>query len=369
MMTQVEDHKETNNAIQALRNMMTRQTPIIMIVGSNNSAFPTQIPHRYCVLGHFIVTHIWSEKNAKGKVGFKYRFQKLDLAKRSWWSSAASPDPLPRGSRDYSLQAHREQCTNCQVEAVQVYKEGWMCLNQRCRAFWKLGWKEGRSKTPGALTFNQDFLNERTQPTLRVLAPFKVKPDLPPANKGTDPTYGFSRMCWKGIVCPDCGRCSSRTQWDGWYCGNNQCHFIYKIHQSVLAPAATMDEAYPPSQGHALPTGNCEEGIKTTTQQLGHWQVTTYQLEEAGNTVTHFQANQPLIEMTHGADKIFLEVQEDNCLGLERRLVSEGIGNFSRITIPSSTNIKSVPGGMLSNHFATNFVSLVQASVFDSMLT
>ena len=321
------DHTANDREIRCVIRNMEEQIPLVMIVGSNNADAPAQIPHRYCVLDHFRVTNVWTEKK-DGKIEYKYRFEKVDLATRSWWSPEGAPDPLPLNSRD-SRRAHREDCDDCHNESIQVYKEGWMCLNKDCKAFWKQGWKSGGSKVHRELTYLQEFVQARLTGTARQTPPFAIKPPPAPANAGNEPTYSFSQMCWKGMVCPDCGRCSSRALWDKWECGNDNCKFVYKLNQPILSSRAVMDPRYPLYQGHALPVGERQDNsIEMGVNFIGHWRVTTYTICP-GNTVTHFQSNQPLNELPRGADKIFMEVQKDNCLGLKRHQMSGGIGKSS----------------------------------------
>ncbi|MCJ1232791.1 hypothetical protein MMC14_000745 [Varicellaria rhodocarpa] len=333
VMKQAKDHKEDNATLQSMIKTMKDKIPIVMIVGSHNSASAVQLPHRYCVMDYFQVTDVWTEKVNK-RVCYRYRFEKVNLAKRSWWSPQSDPDPLPSCSRDLSVRAHREACGTCQEVSTQVYQEGWMCLTSTCARFFELNGKQA----PKDLTYNPDFLNQRTAPPLQNPS-FDLKPAPLPANSGSDPTYAFSQLCWKGMVCATCGRCSSRTQWDAWFCGNRECDFKHQINQPILSALAVMDPQYPLYQGHAMPVDTCSDPkIPVTTRFLGHWRVTTFELCP-GNTITHFQANQPLNAMGHGADETFMQLQRDNCLGLERRMMSGGI----------------VAGGMLTNHFATNF--------------
>jgi len=67
---------------------MFRAPSILRIVnddhrsGSKNKVCPSQVPHRYCVVGAFHVTDIWGEKSDSCVI-FKFRMQEVDLERKS----------------------------------------------------------------------------------------------------------------------------------------------------------------------------------------------------------------------------------------------------------------------------------------------
>ncbi|KAJ8106396.1 hypothetical protein OPT61_g9564 [Boeremia exigua] len=82
---------------QNLRNCMNHYNPVVIITGADNPHMPSQPPHQYCVLDYFKPTHIWTEKSGNSKI-VRYRFEKLNARKDSWWRAKGVDDPIPLGS-------------------------------------------------------------------------------------------------------------------------------------------------------------------------------------------------------------------------------------------------------------------------------
>lgn len=273
----------------------------------------------------FLLTAKW-EENSNGRVVTKYRFEKLDLNSKSWWAPTESPILPLHSARITGPLAVRLSCSACFRDSPQVFAQGWMCLNGSCNSFWVMD----DDAPPAELTYNAEFLQERRlAPAEPEDPPFDLVPQLPREDRGNDPTYGFRRMSWKGFVCPKCHRCNSRKRWDAWRCETQGCGFRYMINQPVLSPEAVFPGNYVQYDGHAACIDEWDSSaVKKSSTVYGKWRITTFHLME-GNMVSHFHANRPLTEAKGGADDIFIDLQRDNCMGLQRHERVQGTSKSS----------------------------------------
>lgn len=325
-MKQSADQSITASHIASFINSKERMSPVALIagsffplcdlsttadqwLGSGNEACPVALPHRYCVMGYFQLTDYWAEKS-NSKVCFKYRFEKIDLKSKSWWAPEGSP--LPLLTRTFIVKASILSCAHCHQQYKQVFQQGWICLNENCREFWTLNGKVA----PDDLTYSKEFLEERSPWPQNIKPAFDLKP-APLAQDPNHPTLAISLAAWKGIVCPRCGRCISRTIWEEWQCKTENCGFTHRITQPPISASAVRSDHVVEYDGHALPLDRHDNQVLFRQPAFhGHWRVHTYDLLE-GNTVTHFHANRALNEMPGGAHDMFLAMQTAN-LGLQR---------------------------------------------------
>ncbi|MCJ1470214.1 hypothetical protein MMC07_008859 [Pseudocyphellaria aurata] len=331
IMRQSKDHERSAPNIQAFYNNQLKKFPVGLIVGSSNASCPTKIPHRYCVMGFFQVTHIWAEKS-NGKTCFKFRFEKMDLESKSWWGPSGSPMPPRR--RDRKSKTPWQICVSCGHKSVQIFQQAWICLNDACVSFWTV--KGG--ELPADLTYNPAFLSERSNwPKQAMRPPFSLKTAPFKADPGHAELQYYSAS-WKGFVCPNCGRCNSRILWREWRCANKTCSFRQAIQLTPVPSSAMLGHSGAEIIGTPIPLDACiEELVLRDYGFYGHWRINTYELSP-GNIITHFQANALLNHAAGGADDMFQAVQEAE-MGLQRfPLTSSPIG-----------------GEMLTKHFATNF--------------
>ena len=277
-----------------------------------------------------------------------FRLQKVNLKEKSWWAPQNSP--LPPINRDYETKVCQTTCDSCRQDSPLIYNEGWMCVNYACDARGKIG---GQAPTV-PLTFNQEWLNERSQwPSGKMpehqLAPPLVT-DLDGTNLSTSPT------AWGGFVCPKCQCCNSRIDWAKRICFADGCDFTEKVahtvqtHRSLLPP--NVNEVY----GHAVSHSEQRGHVQFTKQFLGHWVMLTYKLCE-NNYITHFLANRHINGRPGGANDVFLQLQEGDGLGLKRSYMKNSIGKYF-FNLHSSHLSNLSPGGskQLTRHFARNFV-------------
>lgn len=276
--------------------------------GSSNSNCQIQVPHRYCVMDWFQVTDIWAEK-CDGKIGFKFRFEKIDLDHKSWWAAAGSP--LPASERGL-ITAKWQKCTTCNKESKQIYEVGFICLNEACHDFWKLG---ARSP-PDNMKFDGSFLAERTPWTCGVKPSFELKPTRPTYDP-SHPESQYSLQNARGIVCPNCGRCISRARWFLWKCNTKGCDFIEMIKLTPVSPLSVMKLYTVEYAGHAVPLDKWTSPVSWQHPEFfGNWRIETYEILQ-GNIISHFMANKPLNEQRGGAHEMFEAIQQTD-ISLER---------------------------------------------------
>jgi len=249
----------------------------------------------------FQVTDVWPEKS-HGKKCFKFRFEKIDLATKSWWAAEGTPDP-PK-IRDFSIKAIREECVVCDEESAQIFQEGWMCLNEECSEFWFL---QGEA-APAKLSYDNRFLRERTEWPKHIKPPFSLRPALLEVDIGNDAGYAVSRVCWKGMACPKCGRCNSREHWNEWRCQTKHCGFTYNVKQSVLSPRAVLEVHEVEFVGHALPQDTFASPVTEQVTLMDNWRVHTYNILP-GNVITHFSANSAINKRPGGPHDTFVALQ------------------------------------------------------------
>ncbi|KAH7409811.1 hypothetical protein DE146DRAFT_604110 [Phaeosphaeria sp. MPI-PUGE-AT-0046c] len=200
------DQKPHTPIAQALKNCMKHLNPLVIITGVDNPYIPAQPPHQYCVLDNFKPTHIWSEKS-DNKILLRYRFEKLNTKKESWWRSENDQTVVELGALEPPVE---HACVSCGQTSTQIYLNGWMCLQPHCEAFWRIindlslgSYKISHEPDEASLIYDPRFLkqktpwpNDNTEYPLAFMAP-EISSH---AIAGEDTSQAF----WSGMVCPDC---------------------------------------------------------------------------------------------------------------------------------------------------------------------
>ena len=283
--------------------------------GSNNLDCPSQIPYRYCVMGLFHITDIWAEKS-NGKIVMMIRMEKVDLYSKSWWA-ARNSKLLPGAGTITPVKAIRRACASCGTISPTVFKKGWICLQQTCPAFWTMN---GIPIDYLEACYNEAFIQERTAFN-GFEAPFMTTP------KPLDPAVALpvSKQCWKGMVCPKCGRCIQRVHWNGWRCRNNICDYIHTVPHKATPSSALLGDLTAPFSGHALSDDqHLDEQITCRNGKYGLWRIHVYGFAE-DVVAFHFHANEAINAKIGGADGIFNALQARD-IGLERRPLKRAVG-------------------------------------------
>lgn len=259
----------------------------------------------------FQVTYVWAEK-FNGKVCYKFRFEKIELEKKSWWAPKGSP--LPPSTRNFDTQAPLYSCVCCHSMSKEVYRDGWMCLNEKCARFFMLN-----GQTPANPSYSVKFLNERSEwPKSIRLGSLKPEPLM--IDQG-NASFNYSRVSWKGMVCPQCGRCNSRVHWARWECHAESCTFSHDIQLTPLSHKLVLSSHGFQGNGHAVPQDKHANPIMLREPAfLGNWRIHTFEVMAGTHScavVTHFHANTLINQMSGGANDMFHALQEAD-LGLQR---------------------------------------------------
>lgn len=300
------------------------------LLGAKNSHCPVQVPHRYNVLGVYHVTDVWSEK-VNGLVVCRARFEMLDLSNPSWFGFQGTP--LPPVRPDFTTKTLIQTCSSCQVSSKQVFAAGWACLNETCTKFSTVN-----VIIPGARAWNPAFLNERNQWPAHIKAPMPIKP-APPTAPMDGSLMETSLKAWKGMVCPHCGRCNSRTKWDEWKCGTAGCQFEIPIRYSIIPWSELAPDHAFEAEGHSIPFDKCMEPVvRTKSAFRGWWREMRFDICP-GNFVIHYIANRVINRQPGGADEMLESLQGEK-LGMQR--------------FP----MKSCAGMLLSEHLCTVMLTL-----------
>lgn len=298
----------------------------------------------------FKVTDVWAEK-LNGKVTYKFRFEKVELGKKSWWAPKGSPLPSP--IRDFNTKAASKSCSNCHVTSKEIYRDGWMCLNDQCSTFFSI-----HGQTPANPSYTFEFLNERSSwPESLKLGSLAPEPLLvDPLNA----SYNFSRASWKAMVCPHCGRCNSRIHWAKWQCQTPDCGFSHNITLTPLSYTAVLPSHGFQGTGHAVPQdSHSDPVILREPEFLGHWRIHTFDVmadSDSQTLITHYHANTLVNQMSGGANDMFHALQQAD-LGLQRFPLKASPSKFSPVILLLLVNFVSVKGEMLTKHFTSNYVS------------
>lgn len=279
-----------------------------------------------------------------------FRFERVLQEVQSWWSPSGQLAPAtPPADSETPVYA---TCAYCERAEEQIYTTGWMCLNEKCNAFWTIDLKPPRLP----LRHTSYFLNHRvgfnwrnTQPPCQ-LAPDLVKPI-------GSRSFAVGRHCWKGIVCQWCGACIPRIYWHEWRCETPGCGFRYTIPFTPLQVPEVSDPHGIPLRGHAAPTTKFLDPITVTHRFTNNYRINTYTIPGCG-TVTHFQANLNINEQTGGPNDMFLALQQVD-LGLKRFPMSNSqCKSIPMIHAPPNLLlIETIVPGALTAHFAVNYVS------------
>ncbi|CAG7969934.1 unnamed protein product [Penicillium salamii] len=310
---------------------------LTITIGQNNKLLNRDVPHRYNVMDWFRVTNVWFEKVGE-KYSAKVRFEKLNLANKSWWGAKDSPLPLPIEERDFETKPECIKCSSCSSESLRIFEDGWMCLDPDCPDFWKIE----NASPPAELTYHPDFLNCRSPPDPTVQPFYSLVPDLLSTLDESAPDVSTSRIAWKGIVCPKCKKCIRRTFWHGWKCDDDSlldgehCPFEKFMKMTPISLCDVLDDFKLTPIKRAIPSDPKCIIPEIDDVSFFPYRKLTYKLGGVGS-ITHFVSNQEVNSRKNGPDDLFVRLQSED-LGLKRfRLKS------------------SLVAGTLTSHFAVNF--------------
>lgn len=265
------------------------------------------------------MTDSWSEK-VKGKTVCRIRLEMIDLRRPSWWGVRDSV--VPTRTPDYTTKAATKVCNTCGITSKQRYAQ-WMCLNEECKNFSTLDGK-AISNPPA---YNPAFIAERSQWPRGIKAPLRLKPAPPLTALLSHPEMETSLSAWKGMVCPACGRCNSRSEWDQFKCETPGCQYEIPIqhtavHYSALAPTNGFE-----AEGHAICFNKWDEPmVRRDDEFIGYWRKATYEVWP-GNYIAHFMTNLVINRQPGGADDILEALQKEK-LGMKRHALKSSASMY-----------------------------------------
>ncbi|KAI5856269.1 hypothetical protein BZA05DRAFT_471384 [Tricharina praecox] len=288
--------------VKSLLTNMQNQIPLVLLIGNQCGASPSQLHHRYAVMDWFKITHAWEEQCTLSKfTRWRFRFEKLDFSTDGWWATEVS-------EIDREAQVKGAVCLVCKQESPQVYAQGWMCMNSLCPLWWKM---DGVSPPPVNLVYDYDFLNARTPwDEGSEVPPSPLKPVMDVDDDGALALDDVSRKCWKGLCCTKCGRLSCREFWDCWKCANCGDR-VYPQRRPIFTPTQLADPHRVIYTGPAVPQNSAGDGIAYSRVVKEGFTIMQYELPGCG-TVTHMLANKATNGRFQDADWLLSEYQQAN---------------------------------------------------------
>lgn len=333
---QMGDQDSSSSRVTIFSNNQRDRVPIVVIVGkwfctlfghgsaedpagAKNAHCPTRVPHRYNVLGTFHVTDSWSEK-VKGKTICRIRLEMIDLRTPSWWGIKGSK--VPTRAPDYITKAPSKVCIACGVKSKQRYAPGWICLNEECIKFFTLDGKPIKDSP----AYNAAFIAERNKWPHNIKAPLPSKP-APITIISNHPEMETAVSAWKGMVCPICGRCNSRSEWDQWKCGTQGCDYEIPIQHTAVHPSALAPSHGFEAEGHAICFNKWDEPVARINEVfIGYWRKATYEVWPE-NHITHYMTNLVINRQPSGADEI-LQILQGEKLGMKRHALKNSASKY-----------------------------------------
>jgi hypothetical protein len=335
-----QDQTDDTPIVQALRNCMKHYNPVVVITGVDNPHIPSQPPHQYCVLDYFKPTHIWFEKSGSSKI-LRYRFEKLNTQKESWWKPENEEDVIELGALGPPVE---KICGCCGEASLHIYLNGWMCLQPSCSAFWHI--LDGSSIGSHNLSYEPDeesliydprFLKQKT-PWLNDNSEYPLSFSIPEVSAYSVPGENTSQAFWAGIVCPECGKCNARLGWMGWECSNPTCTFTQEPPHSLIPATSLRDPLWPLTSNYTLSRDTHAPLIDVNVSFAHGYRINHYNIPGLDGFITHMIANKTVVEEPGGPDSMFEELQQTD-IDLRRRAMPNG----------------QLKGETYCRHFAVNY--------------
>jgi alkylated DNA repair dioxygenase AlkB len=332
--------KQSKGQIEAVLNNIRHQNPIIIICGDRNEGALCKMPHKFCVLGWYKPTAVWTEKTlGKGGQAFrtvKYRFERLN-SKNAWFAPKHEP-PLNEDDRRLAGPLTYASCRQCKKQHPQMYLKAWMCLTHDCASLWKV---DGvRDAGYGRLEYNPAYLLERTAWTNEE-EPYDVRVPVP--DVGNFIGDNLSYINTRGICCPKCGRCNSRRFFKGWKCENPGCDWEKFPKHFAVRPAQLHSPWDTFGDGPSLGRNTFDEtNVNLAIEHHHGMKVYRYTFTGIEGSLTHITSNARLNAATHGPNDMLTALQQQDDpeleLPLERRVFA---GTSTKKTIVSTMNASS----------------------------
>ncbi|KAK9360670.1 hypothetical protein V1504DRAFT_433629 [Lipomyces starkeyi] len=289
--------ESADKAIKALISNQKRITPLVLVLGSNCLVSPVTVPHRYCVMDWFLVTHAWEDLDQSTRLkSWKFRFERINRTAKPWWHNPKNRKmDLPVSE----IESHR--CSDCTELFPQIYKQGYMCLNGGCSQFWKVNGQEPAEK----LQYNEDFL---------ALASLDYRGPMPLDLLALP--HVRDALSVRGWHCHKCGKLNSREAWEGWICSSPSCDEKSLILDRVDSYLSRRERGglYPTYTGTPISTDVIpDESIVSVSSHTvdfgiqGCYRVMKYEVKDVEGTIYHVIPNKTLCEFANGPNDILKE--------------------------------------------------------------
>lgn len=173
-------------------------------------------------------------------------------------------------------------CDACGNTFSSVFEEPISCYHDSCPNFFQvrlllpslryfsplssLLQLHGKMVNPRYLHFLSSFLRARNDPSW----PTSIPQSLVPQNLQhlRDSVVPYSREAWRAFHCSDCGRLSSRSEWDRLTCATEGCGAV-ELTQSPIFLAKGVGERKQAKLDGVVGTPIVLEGFEGVTYQLG----------------------------------------------------------------------------------------------------
>jgi hypothetical protein len=326
--------------------------------------WPCRPEHEYNVLGHFHITDIWAVpiKVVDGKkiTQWMVRFEKVDLASRSWWIPLDTSEPHEYQAGEY--ECSKKICAECGSSSKEKYAQGWTCLNTECHEFFSF---ESGLPDYTQLEYNEAFLRERTsfqavEPLCSLVPPLPTEEDMEVIRR----TASFKR----GMVCPRCSGCSRRIEWGGLRCEYPGCAFVHPLPFK----AVTADQIRAESTASRKPFKDWEIGDAAMKWQKfnfpGHQARIAFFPDEDDEIIGWAMVLRPSLEICKsddGPDQMFVGMQQSD-IGLERTASKNRGMCIGCPLLWQELTAAGARGEELIRHFVTNFVSRITCAIIHS---
>ncbi|WWD01676.1 hypothetical protein V866_008622 [Kwoniella sp. B9012] len=279
-----EDVKEAPE-VEALLMANRARTPVALAVAQDYTAVPFKVPRPFIVLGWFWITDAWPEPvmpevqffhaqqnrpiGPPESVIWKFRFEWCTGGSQGvpWWSSVTQPtrptalpptntqeaewqiagsgcgsttvqSPSSGSSKDVN-RVYQYICPQCKHISTKVYRDGDICLNERCP--WFFGDASSLANHIGPFTNIPFPLLPRTRVLPETLG-LQLRPPEPSGISHDITQSHAGREFWRGWVCHKCGSAQERYKWAGWSC--EACGHSVKPPRRIY----TAEELRPPSR-------------------------------------------------------------------------------------------------------------------------
>jgi hypothetical protein len=259
--------------------------------------------------------------------------------RQSWWRAKDIEDTIGLGDLPSPFS---KPCGTCAREFPQIYLNGWMCLHPTCSSFWRI-FPSGRDSPEGsepyepdeaALVYDPRFLKSHTPwPNDDHTYPLTSNDanTSPHAVPGEDTSEAFT--C--GVVCTQCGRCTSRLSWTGWAC---PCGWTKTPPHTLIPALSTREPLWPLSDAYTGSRDTHSPSVGVHVSFAHGYRINRYTLPGISGFVTHMIANAPVVQAPGGADAMFEALQRED-IGLARRRMDSSM----------------LKGGLWTRHFTVNF--------------